>query len=95
VSRIDPASAYRRPATVPGLLRLDSNEGVLPSPALLGDQLDQMGGRRHEREAVQEDAARGEDVGVRGANGIGKASALTPEDEHVVRSKATATSTRR
>src|SRR5207247_2505414 len=37
VSRIDPATAYRRPASVPGLLRLDSNEGVLPSPALLGD----------------------------------------------------------
>src|SRR5256886_141201 len=37
VSRIDPATAYRRPESVPGLLRLDSNEGVLPSPALLGD----------------------------------------------------------
>ena len=37
VSRIDPATAYRRPASAPGLLRLDSNEGVLPSPALLGD----------------------------------------------------------
>src|SRR5437660_36128 len=37
VSRLDPATAYRRPASVPGLLRLDSNEGVLPSPALLGD----------------------------------------------------------
>src|SRR5260221_40157 len=37
VSRIDPASAYRRPASGPGLPRLDSNEGVLPSPALLGD----------------------------------------------------------
>ena len=37
VSRIDPATAYRRPASVPGMLRLDSNEGVLPSPALLGD----------------------------------------------------------
>src|SRR5437879_8324968 len=37
VSRIDPATAYRRPASVPGLLRLDSNEGVLPCPALLGD----------------------------------------------------------
>ena len=37
VSRIDPATAYRRPASVPGLLRLDSNEGVLPSRALLGD----------------------------------------------------------
>jgi len=37
VSRIDPATAYRRPASVPGLLRLDSNEGVLPSPALLGE----------------------------------------------------------
>jgi histidinol-phosphate aminotransferase len=37
VSRIDPATAYRRPASVPGLLRLDSNEGVLPSPALWGD----------------------------------------------------------
>src|SRR5439155_445529 len=31
VSRIDPATAYRRPASVPGMLRLDSNEGVLPS----------------------------------------------------------------
>jgi histidinol-phosphate aminotransferase len=37
VSRIDPATAYRRPASVPGMLRLDSNEGVLPSRALLGD----------------------------------------------------------
>src|SRR6266702_3341246 len=37
VSRIDPATAYRRPASVPGMLRLDSNEGVLPSSALLGD----------------------------------------------------------
>ena len=37
VSRIDPASAYRRPPSVPGALRLDSNEGVLPSRALLGD----------------------------------------------------------
>ena len=37
VSRIDPATAYRRPASVPGMLRLDSNEGVLPSRALLAD----------------------------------------------------------
>lgn len=37
VSRIDPATAYRRPATASGLLRLDSNEGVLPSQELLGD----------------------------------------------------------
>src|SRR5438046_9836336 len=37
VWRIVPATAYRRPAGVPGMLRLDSNEGVLPSPALLGD----------------------------------------------------------
>jgi len=37
VSRIDPTTAYRRPPAVPGLLRLDCNEGVLPSPALLGD----------------------------------------------------------
>ena len=37
VSRIDPATAYRRPAIGPGMLRLDSNEGVLPSRALLGD----------------------------------------------------------
>jgi histidinol-phosphate aminotransferase len=37
VSRIDPATAYHRPASVPGVLRLDSNEGVLPSSALLGD----------------------------------------------------------
>src|SRR6266496_4550325 len=37
VSRIDPATAYRRPASAPGMLRLDSNEGVLPSRALLGD----------------------------------------------------------
>jgi len=37
VSRIDPATAYRRPPSIPGLLRLDANEGVLPSPALLGD----------------------------------------------------------
>jgi histidinol-phosphate aminotransferase len=37
VSRIDPATAYRRPPSVPGVLRLDTNEGVLPSRALLGD----------------------------------------------------------
>jgi histidinol-phosphate aminotransferase len=37
VSRIDPATAYRRPPSIPGVLRLDSNEGVLPSRALLGD----------------------------------------------------------
>jgi histidinol-phosphate aminotransferase len=37
VSRIDPASAYRRPPSIPGALLLDSNEGVLPSRALLGD----------------------------------------------------------
>jgi len=37
VSRIDPATAYRRPPSIPGALRLDSNEGVLPSRALLGD----------------------------------------------------------
>jgi histidinol-phosphate aminotransferase len=37
VSRIDPATAYHRPASAPGMLRLDSNEGVLPSRALLGD----------------------------------------------------------
>ena len=37
VSRIDPASAYRRPPSVPSMLRLDSNEGVLPSRALLRD----------------------------------------------------------
>jgi histidinol-phosphate aminotransferase len=37
VSRIDPATAYRRPPSAPGLLRLDANEGVLPSRALLGD----------------------------------------------------------
>jgi len=37
VSRIDPATAYRRPAGRAGMLRLDSNEGVLPSRALLGD----------------------------------------------------------
>src|SRR2546430_5436612 len=37
VSRIDPATAYRRPASAPGMLRLDSNEGVLPSRTLLGD----------------------------------------------------------
>src|SRR5436309_13783338 len=37
VSRIDPATAYRRPASGPGMLCLDSNEGVLPSRALLGD----------------------------------------------------------
>ncbi len=37
VSRIDPATAYRRPPSTPGTLRLDSNEGVLPSRALLGD----------------------------------------------------------
>ena len=37
VSRIDPATAYRRPPSGPGMLRLDSNEGVLPSRALLGD----------------------------------------------------------
>jgi len=36
VSRIDPEAAYRRPtAPGPALLRLDSNEGVLPPPALL------------------------------------------------------------
>jgi len=36
VSRIDPEAAYRRPtAPGPGLLRLDSNEGVLPPRALL------------------------------------------------------------
>jgi histidinol-phosphate aminotransferase len=40
VSRIDPATAYRRPASVPGQLRLDSNEGVLPSRELLGDLAD-------------------------------------------------------
>ena len=40
VSRIDPATAYRRPTSVPGMLRLDSNEGVLPSRALLGDLAD-------------------------------------------------------
>jgi histidinol-phosphate aminotransferase len=37
VSRIDPATAYRRPPSTPGLLRLDANEGVLPARALLGD----------------------------------------------------------
>jgi len=37
VSRIDPATAYHRAASGPGMLRLDSNEGVLPSRALLGD----------------------------------------------------------
>jgi len=37
VSRIDPATAYRRRPSIPGMLRLDSNEGVLPSRALLGD----------------------------------------------------------
>jgi histidinol-phosphate aminotransferase len=37
VSRVDPATAYRRPPSAPGWLRLDSNEGVLPSRALLGD----------------------------------------------------------
>jgi histidinol-phosphate aminotransferase len=37
VSRIDPATAYRRPPSIPGALRLDSNEGVLPSRGLLGD----------------------------------------------------------
>src|SRR6185437_15232616 len=37
VSRIDPATAYHRPPSKPGALRLDSNEGVLPSRALLGD----------------------------------------------------------
>jgi histidinol-phosphate aminotransferase len=37
VSRINPATAYRRPATASGLLCLDSNEGVLPSRELLGD----------------------------------------------------------
>ncbi|PYP60587.1 MAG: hypothetical protein DMD44_01965 [Gemmatimonadetes bacterium] len=36
VSRIDPEAAYRRPtAPGPALLRLDSNEGVLPPQALL------------------------------------------------------------
>ena len=36
VSRIDPEGAYRRPtAPGPALLRLDSNEGVLPPQALL------------------------------------------------------------
>ena len=36
VSRIDPEAAYRRPtAPGPALLRLDSNEGVLPPRALL------------------------------------------------------------
>jgi len=40
VSRIDPATAYRRPPSFPGVLRLDSNEGVLPSRALLGDLAD-------------------------------------------------------
>ncbi len=40
VSRIDPASAYRRPPSRPGALRLDSNEGLLPSRALLGDLAD-------------------------------------------------------
>jgi histidinol-phosphate aminotransferase len=36
VSRIDPEAAYRRPtAAGPALLRLDSNEGVLPPQALL------------------------------------------------------------
>ena len=38
VSRIDPDTAYRRPAVNgPTLLRLDSNEGVLPPRALLAD----------------------------------------------------------
>src|SRR5438876_3835351 len=37
VSRIDPATAYRRPVGRAGMLRLDSNEGVPPSRALLGD----------------------------------------------------------
>lgn len=35
VSRIDPATAYHRPASARGLLRLDCNEGVLPPQALL------------------------------------------------------------
>ena len=37
VSRIVPATAYSRPPRIPGLLRLDCNEGVLPRQALLGD----------------------------------------------------------
>ena len=37
VSRIDPASAYRRPIPRAGALRLDGNEGLLPSPALLAE----------------------------------------------------------
>ena len=38
VSRIDPEAAYRRPtAPGPALLRLDSNEGVLPPQALLAE----------------------------------------------------------
>src|SRR6266576_2944242 len=37
VSGLDPVTAYRRPASAPGMLRLDSNEGVLPSRALLSD----------------------------------------------------------
>jgi histidinol-phosphate aminotransferase len=40
VSRIDPAAAYQRPPSAPGLLRLDANEGVLPSRALLRDLAD-------------------------------------------------------
>jgi histidinol-phosphate aminotransferase len=37
VSRIDPASAYRRPVPRAGALRLDGNEGLLPSAALLAE----------------------------------------------------------
>jgi histidinol-phosphate aminotransferase len=36
-SWIDPASAYRRPAPRAGALRLDGNEGLLPSPAVLAE----------------------------------------------------------
>src|SRR2546426_7755373 len=38
VSRIDPATAYRRPASGPGMLRLDTKEGVWPPGALFGDR---------------------------------------------------------
>lgn len=40
VSRIDPATAYSRPPNVPGLLRLDCNEGVLPPRELLRELAD-------------------------------------------------------
>ena len=81
--RAHPMRQLERPGK--GNIPIDVTGGNRDAPALLGDQLDQMGGRRHEREAVQEDAARGEDVGVRGANGACRAGEVTGRQPRGVR----------